>query len=355
MKKKNRTFLLILLFILIAFFLLFFVYKIGSFSNYTAFVDDMIGRIKSIPGTNDKKSETDGQISGDSEASNLKPDNSFLMTDNVDITRKNPVFCGLYDGTAKEPVSNDTPGFITEPYNIRTEKFSYESEWKFITAPCSYGSYMAVFTGEPALNIFSWFDGLLYSCSIPVYPEKIIFFDSDLLVFNSRDGGTYYFDLNGDTHFPSDSKTTNSLKQLFEPDAKCASSIISRLEMWTDKKMSKLPPVSFFPAETASGLKNTSSLYDRESALVIYVYSPPVQGRYKVGFADENGNWSSSGAFVFVFLQDGEMLSMNFEYYADKPQVEVNLSENEFYYFVCGSSEGIEIPENTHIAVRGMF
>ena len=335
--------------------LLFIVYKAGSFHVYNSIIDGIISKVTSLFSKNNFKSEGFSDISNSTALSAPPSDALFQETLNIDITDKKPVFCGTYTGNILEEASKETPGFVTDKFSVKTEKFSYSFDWRIVSSPCSYGSYLAVFTGEPVLNIFNWSKGLVYTCTVPVYPDSIKYFNQDILVFNGRDGNTYYFDLNGKTPDKLEEKKVKTPKQFFEPDVKCTASILSRLEMWTDKKIEKLPHISFFPTDSTTGMQNTSSLYDKDLSLEIYAYSPQIQGRYKIGFADENGSWSTFPAFVFVFLHDGELLTMSFEYYADKPQVEVQLSDNELYYFVCGSMDNSEMPENTCIAVKGMF
>lgn len=353
--KKSHNFLVVLIFFLALIGLLFFVYKVGTFTYYNQIVDDIIGRIAGLFG---KQFDAEAHNDGSSEYIEEFAEIDETAYPDIDIAHKNPVFCGIYSlslpNNLAEPSADnaDKVLFKVEDYEVRARHFSNKSEWRYITEPCVFGKYFAVFTGEPELQIFNISTGMIYKCETPAYPEKILRFDEDILVFTGRDGETYYFSFTGEPLKTTKTETNKTPKDLFYPDEKCSSAIKSRLDMWTDKKIDKLPSVSFFPAENGSA--STSALYDTETGLSVYAYSPTVQGKYKVGFADENGAWSDCSAYVFVFLQDGELLSMSFEYYADKPQVEVNLSDKEIYYFVCGSMSESEIPENTRIAVRGL-
>ena len=349
MKKSQNNFLIVLVIFLASIALLFFVYKAGTFSHYNALVDHVIGDIAGLFGARSKISMDNDESSEDF---NEFPDIDFSEYSDIDIAEKNPVFCGRYSVSAPASAEKVQAWFKTSDFDVRARCFSYKSEWRYIAEPFVFGKYFAIFTGEPELQIFNYSSGLIYSCPVPVYPDKILFFDENLLVFAGRDGETYYFSFTGEPMSDANnSEIRKSPKEYFYPDEKCTAAIKSRLDMWTDKKVDKLPAVSFFPAGTDVG---TSALYDIESGLSVFAYSPALQGKYKVGFADADGAWSDCSAFVFVFLQDGEMLSMSFEYYADKPQVEVNLSDKEIYYFVCGNMSTSEIPENTRIAIRGL-
>ena len=362
MKKSFKSFLIVSIVLLLLIGLLFFVYKTKSFSGYNQLVDRIISSVTGLFGTH-----TENNVSESDSAEDFYEfaDIDFSEFPDIDITKKNPVFCGhfygsisdLFDDNESETMSRlpDTslPLFKINDFELKAKNFLYNSKWKYIVEPFSFGKYLAVFTGEPELQIFSLTSGMIYECEVPVYPDKILCFNEDALVFSGRDGEKYYFSFTGEPLFAANrGEVRISPKESFYPDEKCAAAIRSRLDMWTDKKIEKLPSVSFFA--TGTGAAGTSALYDNEAGLAIYAYSPDVQGKYKVGFADEKGIWSNCSAFVFVFLQDGEMLSMSFEYYADKPQVEVNLSDREIYYFVCGAMNDSEIPENTRIAVRGL-
>jgi hypothetical protein len=349
-KKNHNGFVGLLIFLaLIA--MLTFVYMVGTFSHFNSFVDSIISGVAGLFG---KQIEQD--VITEDEAENF---DELIIVDTedypeIDISQKNPVFCGKYIGNT-DTFSIKRPNatlFKVTGFDVKTKHFSYSSGWKYISEPVMFSKYLAIFTGEPELQIFDITSNLIYSCAVPVYPDKIVHFDSDIIIFNGRDGNTYYFEWNGKTAInKEDASTRKSPKEMFNPDSKCSAAIKSRLDMWTDKKIDKLPSVSFFPTGNESG---TTTLYDSSTGLSIYAFSPLEQGKYKIGFAEENGTWSDCRAFVFVFLQDGEMLSMSFEYYADKPQVEVSLSDNELYYIVCGNMDGVEIPENTVIAVKGM-
>ena len=350
MKKNHSGFVGLLNFLaLIA--MLTFVYMVGTFSHFNSLVDSIINGIAGLFGKQIEK-----EVVTEDEAEHF---DELIITDiedypDIDITQKNPVFCGRYTGnTDILRISQPNASlFKVTGFDVKTKHFSYSSGWKYISEPVMFSKYLAIFTGEPELQIFDITSNLIYSCVVPVYPDKIVHFDADIIVFSGRDGNTYYFDLNGKTVKNNENKKTiKTPKEMFNPDSKCTAAIKSRLDMWTDKKLDVLPAVSFFPTETDSG---TTALYDSSTGLSIYAFTPAEQGKYKIGFAEENGTWSDCRAFVFVFLQDGEMLSMSFEYYADKPQVEVSLSDNELYYIVCGNMDGVEISENTVIAVKGL-
>ncbi|MCR4713486.1 MAG: hypothetical protein K5751_03805 [Treponemataceae bacterium] len=362
MKKTFKTFLIICIILLFLIGLLFFVYRAKSFYGYNQLVDRIISSVAGLFGNH---AEIDVSESNSSEDFCEFADIDFSNFPDIDVSQKNPVFSGkfyglisnLLDDSETETTTSlsDTglPLFKISDFELKAKNFLYDSEWKYIVEPFLFGKYLAVFTGEPGLQIFSLSSGMIYECEVPVYPDKILYFNENSLIFSGRDGEKYYFSFTGEPLFATNpGEVRISPKESFYPDEKCAAAIKSRLDMWTDKKIDKLPPVSFFA--TGSGTAGTSAVYDNETGLSIYAYSPTEQGKYKVGFADEKGTWSNCSAFVFVFLQDGEMLSMSFEYYADKPQVEVNLSDREIYYFVCGAMNDSEIPENTRIAVRGL-
>ncbi|MCR4939363.1 MAG: hypothetical protein K5930_04550 [Treponemataceae bacterium] len=354
MKNNRKGFLIaLLLFLLLAAFL-FIAYKLETFAFYNEFVDNLF--------LSDKE-ETEGRNSENESSVTLKenvslPPLSELEEEKklagIDLTGKNLLFAGIFDGDVTSN-SSDTPSpvdIMNNGYSLKTDFFNYVSKWKFISPPYYCNPYIAVFTGEPELLIFDRKERLKYSCPVAVFPDRILEFNSERLVFTGRDGNSYYFvfrDSSDDIPEPIDPSKTP--KQFFVPDEKCQSAIMSRLEMWTDKEIEALPPLSFFPAADSSG--NVSAEYDISTGLSVYTYSPLSQGRYKVGFMDQNGNWSDYQAFVFVFLSDGEMLNMSFEYYADRPYVETSLSDNELYYFVFGSITEGEIPEKTLVGVKG--
>ena len=353
--KKSHNFLLVLIFFLALIGLLFFVYKAGTFSYYNQIVDDIISRVSALFGKQ-FDDEPDKDIPPEYIEEFAEIDEGAYP--DIDFTHIKPVFCGKYSAPVtnnqadKSAENKDTSLFKVNDFEVRAKHFSYSSEWRYITEPYVLGKYFAIFTGEPELQVFNISSGMIYKCDVPAYPDKILRFDEQMLIYSGRDGETYYFILNGEPLKTANDGMKKTPKDIFYPDEKCSSAIKSRLDMWTDKKIDKLPSVLFFPSENGSA--STSALFDSEAGLSVYAYSPSVQGKYKVGFTDENGVWSDCSAYVFVFLQDGELLSMSFEYYADKPQVEVNLSDKEIYYFVCGIMSESEIPENTRIAVKGL-
>ena len=320
--------------------------------HFNGIVDSVINRVASLFGNQ----FTDEPNKDDLDEYFEEFTDDFENLPEIDISQKNPVFCGKYSGSTANFPSGipDARWFKVSDYEVRAKRFSHSSEWKYISESYVFCKFFAIFTGEPELQIFDITSGLIYKCDVPVYPDKILCFDEKSLVFSGRDGESYYFSFTGEKLFNNNTEAPKSMKDFFTPDEKCTAAIKSRLDMWTDKKIDKLPPVSFFPTSSGSNTSVTSCSYDSEDGLAIYVYSPSVQGKYRIGFTDENGAWSDCSAFVFVFLQDGEMLSMSFEYYADKPQVEVHLSDKEIYYFVCGNMNDSVIPENTRIAVKGL-
>lgn len=353
MKHRQNRFLSFLLIIIAVIAFFFIAYISGSFPIYNNYIDRGISFVKNLFSSNESEKNDDTESSSPETTFYMTSDESEIIS-KIDLSGKKPVFYGAYTYTPSDKAESSSnhglKDFDRGVFSIKTEYFTYNSEWKYISDPFVAYPYFALFTGEPQLHLFHFETGLIYNCALPVYPDQILLFDSDSLVFSGRDGNTYRFLFKDEEEAPLKEKAAlKSPKELFTPEEKCQSAIKARLDMWTDKKLEELPSISFFPASS----KGLSSPYDIASGLAIYAYSPVTQGKYKVGFMDENGKWEDCHAFVFVFLSDGEMLSMSFEYYADKPYVEVSLSDKELYYFVYGSIQGVEIPENTRVGIEG--
>ena len=106
---------------------MFFVYKVGSFSSFNNIVDSVINRvISALEKNNDENVDNDG-ISDDLTLTESSFEKYFLITKDIDIAKKEIVFCGIYNGNIPESATKETPGFITDKYAIKTENFTYES------------------------------------------------------------------------------------------------------------------------------------------------------------------------------------------------------------------------------------
>ena len=351
MKSKRAKFFSVLLILIAcaAFFL--FVYKAGKFPGFNRFVDSAISLIKSSSEKESYSATNESLEVAPLAPTHVSPD-LLAKLQKIDLSNKKAVFDGVYSGYYNENASSDVNVAVlqNDGFSVMTESYTYDSDWRYVSNPYTCFPYAAVFTGEPELQLFEYETGLFYSCPVPVYPDEVLLFSSEELIFKGRDENTYRF-LFKDASSKTTEKEIKTPKQFFVPDSKCEAAIKSRLEMWNEKKIDKLPPVSFFPVYSDDN--NTSALYDAAAGLSVYAYSPVEQGKYKIGFMDANENWSDCKAFVFIFLSDGEMLTMSFEYYADKPYTEVSLSAKELYYFVCGNAAETEIPENTRFGLKG--
>ena len=94
MKKNHSGFVGLLIFLaLVA--MLSFVYMVGTFSNFNRIVDSIISGIASLFGKQSEK-----EVLPEEEAEHF---DELIIVDaedypEIDITQKNPVFCGKYSG-----------------------------------------------------------------------------------------------------------------------------------------------------------------------------------------------------------------------------------------------------------------
>ncbi len=134
------------------------------------------------------------------------------------------------------------------------------------------------------------------------------------------------------------------------PDDSARRLMLAGFKNWAGMDTADIPELSFFYPRNSEG-SWTYPVVDYSSRLIPFI--PDEQGMYSIGLAQDSGSWISALAFVAVFEENGELLSVSVDYHADRPQVSLHLRDDRMYYIAQGFfTDENPIPEHTVLRVQ---
>jgi cell division protein FtsL len=315
-------------------------YSVGSFPDFNKHIDTTLMKIKENKSSDSVKS--DEQKNMDSEVTPL-----------ATVFDQTVTFSGLLLGE----MNFFTPEITSKTQETQNEwdtKFvKYISHYPSVTNVCKFSDCYIFLDAQPSLIRVNIQTGEVKRTPCPVYPgSNAIVKDSDYL-FDGRDGRQYVFSfdpLNSDLDtmvdfnmFPNNLDINKKLLTYYidkiAPDSKTTEVILDNLYNWAGfSKDNVLPKMNFIDPESIDTLFSLESNIKNVSVIspTLFVFSPTIQGIYKIGLCDKKGSWLKKRAYVAVFSND-ELILVSLDYKSDEPQIQLQLSNRQLYYIVAGN------------------
>lgn len=327
-------------------------YFTGNFPEFNKKVDSvfiMINEDLSIPKAIDKSSEM------------TKNENDIKLI-LPSVFAKQPVFSGLLLGEIDFSSDEMINAYEKALEEWKIRNFEYFSDYVRLTNISQAEDCFIFMDSEPSIVCINKQNGEVKKTFCPVYPgTKGWLKDSDY-VFEGRDSLQYVFSFDA-TNSKLDTVTTtvkNFSKNEIKPlsyyiekvslDKKSEEAVIDGLSNWASyDKDEPLPNLQFIDAnkiDTLYSIKSNDAQYTLTSPS-LFVFSPIEQGLYKIGLSDKDGVWLRTRGYVAIYT-NGELSLVSLDYSSDEPQIQLQLSNRQFYYIAAGNFAERENFDNTY-------
>ncbi|OJF76528.1 MAG: hypothetical protein BKP49_06775 [Treponema sp. CETP13] len=331
---------------IVALIIIFF--GVGSLMYFTKNFPEFNNKIDLIFTTINNDLSNSNNISKNHEIIPIEKDTKLILPS---IFTQQPVFSGLLlgevDFTSDESITANKNA--QEEWKIRN--FEYVSDYVQVTN-ISQGEDCFIFIdSEPALVCIEKQTGEVKRTVCPVFPGTKGWLKDTDYVFVGRDSLQYVFSFDAINSKLDTVATTEKNISINEEkplsfylekialDKKSEVAVLDGLRNWASyDENASLPTLQFIDAtkiDTLYPIKSNDIQYDLKTPS-LFVFSPLKQGLYKIGLSDDAGTWLRTRAYVAIYTK-GELSLVSLDYDSDRPQVQLQLSNNQLYYIAAGN------------------
>lgn len=224
--------------------------------------------------------------------------------------------------------------------NLEKTRWQSKFNYPIATPPALLADAVVFITSDRNLHVLDLITGkILKEEKLPVYPSDQGILQEDGYYFKGRNGVFYKITLKQRHHdelFSEKGKDFSafSLPQeiTFDVNKHLKNEIMQRVLYWQPylETVDCSSVIKLSPEYTECYLTLA-----KEPKIIAFTCSQ--QGEYTVGLTDIHNAWLTEKAYVAIFDNSANLLSVSMDYVADKPQVTVHLTENMVFYAVIGT------------------